>query len=214
MSENKNKKTNKKKAEDRAFLYFRENSKGGLNIKFGPEKFTEDTGKFNEILMVGNLKCILFLSSLTVKEPLDTRMSQYENIKLAYHAILDEAFPDVFDEKKRIMGLEEMAIERAEAGDEISPEFEEKIQEAKKEIKKRVDEQQAKTINGDYNKLLEDMEDQIELFNSVAEKVMKDFNPEKDEKGIDYKLILINLIAEKSNKIQEEYLKFKKSESE
>lgn len=213
MSENKNN-NNKKKKEDRAFLYFRENAKGGLNIKFGPEKFTEDTEKFSQVLMIGNLKCMLFLSSLTLKEPLDTRVAQYENIKIAYHAILDEAFPDVFDEKKRIMGLEEIAIERAEAGDKISPEFEEKIEEAKKAIKKRVEEQQAKTIHGDYNKMLEDMEDQIELFNLIAEKVMKDFNPEKDDKGIDYKLILINLISEKSNKIQQEYTKLKESESE
>ena len=160
------------KKEDQGFLYFRENSKGTMNVKFGPEKYATDTKKFSEILFMGNLNCMTFFSNLTIDEPMDFRISQYENLKLNYHAVLDQAFNDVFKEKKRIYELEELAIEKVNAGETVSPEFEEKIQEVKKEISNR------------STQVVRNSKDQLRKLTESLEKNME--NLEVAKKSLDY----------------------------
>ena len=202
------------KKENRAFLYFRENGNGGLNIKFGPEQFTTDTKKFNEILMIGNLKCISFLSGLTAKENLEIRMAQYENIKLSFSAVFDQAFPDVFAEKKRIMLNEEEAFRKAEADEPLSESFLKEIEETKKKMR---EENQAKpklVVTENNEKILKDIEDQVELFGKVYESVMENYNPkdveEKDETG--YKIILIGLVESKIDELKRLHFEISKDE--
>lgn len=101
-------------------------------------------------------------------------MSQYENLKLNYHAVLDHAFNDVFQEKKRIYELEELTIEKVNAGETVSTEFEEKIQEVKKEIANR------------STQVVRNSEDQIRKIRESLEKNME--NLEVAKKSLDYLL--------------------------
>ncbi|NCU41870.1 MAG: hypothetical protein EOM19_04075 [Candidatus Moranbacteria bacterium] len=200
------------KKEDRAFLYFRENAKGFLNVKFGPDQYATDTKKFVQILFAGNMSCITFLSNLTKEEPMETRMRQYENLKLNYHAVLDGAFEDVFEEKKKMLEEEITAIRRAEAGDPISPEFEEKIQEAKKEIKKRSTQKTQEKTDIKKEEFKKNVENKIEHL----EKTMKTFKEEneenhdileeKDFERNEYIQTITNLISDEIEKLKKLYL--------
>ena len=164
----------KLKKEDRAFLYFRENSRGLVNVRFGPDKYGKDTGRMSQVLVSGTLSCFSMFSLLTKNEPLDVRMAQHESIKMNYIAMLDTAFPDVFEEKKRITGLEEMAIERAEANDTLSKEYLEKVEEAKEKIKERTkNRNKGKSVLENQKEFLERVEDQMEQMEKVEEFLIK-----------------------------------------
>lgn len=197
------------KKKDRAFLYFRENNKGGLNIKFGPEQYTTDTKKFSEILMIGNLKCLAFLSGLTKDEDLEIRKAQYENIKISYQAIFDEVFPDVFEENKRILDLEETVIKRVEEGDSVSPEFEKKIEEAKKVIKERGTQKTPEQIEAQNEEFKKEVENKIQLLEETKKffiKACPKTEPEEDETQDDvYKQVIINFLNEELKKLTEIY---------
>jgi len=199
----------KLKKDDRAFLYFRENAKGALNIKFGPEKYATDTKKFTEILLTGNLHCMTFLSNLTKEEPMEFRMRQYDNMKVNYHAILDQAFDDVFAEKKRIYELEELAIERAESGDPISPEFEEKIKEAKAKIKERGTQKTPEKIEAQNDKFKREVEDKIQTLEETKKR-FGELHPEfesgeESEKDHIMKQVINNLIDDEIEKLKTLY---------
>jgi hypothetical protein len=201
--------SNKLKKDDRAFLYFRENAKGALNIKFGPEKFSTDTQKFTEVLLTGNLHCMTFLSNLTKQEPMEFRMRQYDNMKLNYHAVLDQAFDDVFAEKKRIYELEELAIERVENGDAISPEFEEKIQEAKATIKERSTQKTPEKIEGQSERFKKEVEDRIQILEETKarfEELHPELEPgEEDEENFIMKQVINGLIEDEIEKLTNLY---------
>lgn len=200
--------SNKIKKEDRGFLYFRENEKGGLNIKFGPDKYGHDTEKFSQILMIGVLKCIAFLSGLTSKEPLDIRMAQYENIKVSFSAIFDEAFPDVFEEKKRLLGLENLAIERAEAGDPLPQEYLDKIEKAKEQIKQRSTQRTPEKIEADQENFKKDVEDKIQTLQETKEHFQElhpEFEDDENEKNFIAKQVINKLIDEEIKKLEELY---------
>jgi hypothetical protein len=208
--------SNKIKKDDRAYLYFRENGKGGLNIKFGPDKYGEDTSKFSEILIMGNLKCVSFLSGLTIEEPLDTRMRQYENIKLTFSAIFDEAFPDVFQEKKRILGLEELAIERVESGDTVSPEFEKRVEEAKEEIKKRTNQNFEDKKESKQEEFKKNIEDKIQLLKETKERFLsKNHIDEEDLENEDRSMVEIikNLISDEIEKLTKLYIEIEEGKA-
>ncbi|NCB50128.1 MAG: hypothetical protein EOM53_05605 [Alphaproteobacteria bacterium] len=204
----------KLKKDSQAFLYFRENSKGALNIKFGPEKFSTDTKKFTEILLTGNLHCMTFLSNLTKQEPLDFRTRQYENLKLNYHAILDQAFEDVYEEKKRIYQLEELAIERVEKGDTVSPEFEKKVSEAKEDIAKRSNQKTFENKKEEEEKFRVELEKNIEalektriLISNIMGIQTMGFvtGDENDEKSDAYEVV-IRLIDDEIQKNKQAYM--------
>lgn len=201
--------SDKLKKDDRAFLYFRENAKGALNIKFGPEKFATDTQKFTEILLTGNLHCMTFLSNLTREEPMEFRMRQYDNMKVNYHAVLDQAFDDVFAEKKRIYELEELAIERVESGDPISPEFEEKIQEAKNEIKKRGTQKTPEEIQTKSEQFKKEVEDRIQTLEETKNhfgELHPELEPgEEVEENFIMKQVINNLIDDEIEKLKKLY---------
>lgn len=124
--------------EDRAYLYFRENKQGKLNIKFGPEKYDQDTKKFTEILFTGMLYGAHMLSAFTKDLGVEVRKEQYENLALTFNSILNDTFPDIFELKKQELLYEEMAIEAVESGDKVSEETKEKIDELKASVQKRI----------------------------------------------------------------------------
>lgn len=156
------------KKEDRAFLYYRQNKNGRLNMKFGPEKYTKDSEKFSQMLFTGTLYGVSFLSSLSREHGIEFRNKQYEDIALIFNSILNDSFPDVFEKKKQELTMEEMAIEAVEKGEEVPKETLEKIEELKEKIIERTPKR--KTIK-EYNKetveLLE--KDKVRLENEITE---------------------------------------------
>ena len=180
--EKKPRKVTKIKKEDRAYLYFRENALGNLNIKFGPEKYTKDTEKFYEILMYGTFKGISFLSGLTKKEPIMKRREHYNTISTSLSAVVNESFPDVFEMLKKEAEDEMTALKRVEEGHEVSPEFQKKFDEAKEKLKSRFSQKTTTTVSENNEKLAKDIEGQIELFTEVRESMMKEwgFDPNED----------------------------------
>jgi hypothetical protein len=200
--------SDKLKKDDRAFLYFRENAKGALNIKFGPEKFATDTQKFTEILLTGNLHCMTFLSNLTQQEPMEFRMKQYDNMKVNYHAVLDQAFEDVFAEKKRIYELEELAIERVESGDKVSQEFEEKIQEAKEEIKKRGTQKTEEKTEAKQEEFKKEIEDKIQLLEETKKSFLlkhEETYEDVEHADNDMATVILNLLNDEIEKLTKLY---------
>lgn len=129
------------KKRDRAYLYFRENKRGYLNIKFGPEKYGHDTEKFYEILMLGLLQSLNFLSNLTVDLALEDRERYYNIISNTVQSILFEAFPDVKDKIFADIEMENIVAEAVETGKTIPVEDEEafkaKIEETKEKLKEQ-----------------------------------------------------------------------------
>jgi hypothetical protein len=194
----------KKSKKELAYLYFRENNKGGLNIKFGPDIYSKDTEKFGEILLSGNLRCLDFLSILTKEEPMEVRMAQYENIRLSYNSLFDTAFPDVFEEKKRIMGLEEEAIRKMESGEPHDPEFLKQVEAAKEKIKQRST-QIIADVSDNNKKFISDVEEQLEILTHTQEVFRNQFNPEKDDRNINYKVLIDRMLEEKIDKLKELY---------
>ena len=72
------------KKEDRAFLYFQENSKGLLSIKFGPDKYARDTAKFRDMLMLGLGYGLSFFSGL-IKDKSILELPQERFMTMALH---------------------------------------------------------------------------------------------------------------------------------
>lgn len=173
------------KKEDRAFLYFRENGLGNLNIKFGPDKYVKNTEKFYEILMYGLFKGISFLSNLTKKHPLSKRREHYETISKSLTAIINEAFPDVFQEIKNEIEMENETIKRVEAGHQVSEEFQEKFDEAKEELKKRFSDKKEITVSDNNKKLAEDIQEQMELLKETQDAILMKFYGHTDEDAMD-----------------------------
>lgn len=79
----------------KVYLKFLTDRKGGVQIKFGPEKHAGELEEFFKILMIGNSQSILFLSSI-VKDQ-EERESLFHRIGNTYNAILLDAFPDIKD---------------------------------------------------------------------------------------------------------------------
>jgi len=177
-------KVSKIKKEDRAFLYFRENGLGNLNIKFGPEKYAHNTEKFYEILMYGLFKGISFLSNLTKKHPITQRREHYETISRSLTAVINESFPDVFEEIKKEIEMENETIKRVETGHQVSEEFQEKFDEAKEELKSRFVKKEAMTVSETNQQLAKDLESQIELFKETQDAILLKFYGTKDEDAI------------------------------
>lgn len=129
------------KKRDRAYLYFRENKRGYLNIKFGPEKYGHDTEKFYEILMLGLLQSLNFLSNLTVDLALEDRERYYNIISNTVQSILFEAFPDVKDKIFADIEMENIVAEAVETGKTIPVEDEEAFKARIEETKTKLKEQ-------------------------------------------------------------------------
>lgn len=164
------------KKEDRAFLYYRQNSNGRLNMKFGPEKYHKDTSKFSEMLFSGTLYGVSFLASLSSELGEEFREKQYEDIGAIFNSILNDSFPDIYEKKKKELLMEEEAIEAVEKGKDIPEETLEKIQATKQKVKERIAEKQSIK---DYNKkTIELMEDEKERI----EKELKEINAFLDER--------------------------------
>lgn len=145
---------------DRAFLYFRENGKGYLNIKFGPDKYSHDTEKFYEILITGLLQSVTFLSNISKELPIEKRKENYETLRLAFQAILFEAFPDIKKIIEDEMEIDQMVEEAVESGEKIEvPDeeiFKEQIKQAKEKYKKdAVNPSNIEKLEEDYLKLNE-----------------------------------------------------------
>lgn len=132
----------KVRKEERAYLYFRENNKGSLNIKFGPDKYTKDTSKFYEILIMGILQSVTFLSNMMADFDLEKRKENYDIISNAFQAILFEAFPDIKEEIFKEIELEEVVAEAVEKGEKIEVENEEeflaKVEETKENLREKM----------------------------------------------------------------------------
>lgn len=140
---------------------------------------------------------------------MELRMRQYDNMKINYHAVLDQAFDDVFAEKKRIYELEELAIERVESGDSISPEFEEKIQEAKEEIKKRGTQKTPEQIQTKSEQFKKEVEDRIQTLEETK-KYFGELHPEletgeESEENFIMKQVINNLIDDEIEKLKKLY---------
>lgn len=187
------------KKEDRAYLYFRENKLGNLNIKFGPEKYTKDTSKFYDILMYGMFKGISFLSGLTKKEPIMKRREHYNSISTSLSAVVNEAFPDVYEMLKKEAEDEILAIQRAESGHVRSPEFEEKFEEAKEQLKERFAQKTTMTVSENNKKIANDIIEQIELFREVQDVMNKEWTITNGDEAdlFQPKRVVFNLIESK-----------------
>lgn len=195
------------KKEDRAFLYFRENGLGNLNIKFGPEKYTKDTSKFYDIFMFGAFKVISFLSGLTKNEDIMKRREHYNSISTSFSAVVNQAFPDVFEMLKQESIDEIETIKRVKEGHQVSPEFQEKFDKAKEELKARIPEKKILTVSETNIQLIKDIENQIELFTGVQEAMNVGWKINEDEikeEDIDSKRIIFNLIESKIMDLSEQ----------
>ncbi len=172
-------KDKKVKKEDRAFLYFRENSRGRLNIKFGPEKYTKDTEKLSHMLLTGAYYILTLMAQFAEgNEHIEEEMYNYYT--LAFSAIINEAFPKIFDKLRAEQLNEELAIQRVEEGHEISEETIEKIEQTKEKIKERFTHNQATTINEHNLQLISELETVL----SQHFEILKYFNKTLD--GLDY----------------------------
>lgn len=175
---------------DRAYLYFRENGRGYLNIKFGPEQYTNDTQKFYEILMVGVLQAVTFLSNVGENLTFEERQENYETLRLAFQAILFEAFPDIKKMMDDETAIEELVDQAVESGEKILAEDEEEFQKQKSEAKKRY----RQIIEEQYAMPLEEIKKEIigsiEIFENIIERLQgKKYIKENQRK------ILLNLIS-------------------
>jgi hypothetical protein len=164
------------KKDDRAFLYFRENREGTINVKFGPKKYSKDTEKFYELMMKGFYNCLLFLSGVMSELSIEEREGAYEKISLAFGSMLSDSFKDVFDKKKKEYELEELAIERVEKGEfNPSEEFKEKISETKKEIGKRKEKTQLLNVKKQQEEYRKILEDEMERVTRASDAIRKYF---------------------------------------
>lgn len=144
-----NKSKGQLKKEDRAFLYFQENSKGLLSIKFGPDKYARDTAKFRDMLMLGLGYGLSFFSGLIKDKSIFEREEFYEKTSLTLSAILQQSFPDVFEFREQKLLDEEQAIKRVEEGWKPSEETLEKIEEIKKVNEERLKKNRNITMSAD-----------------------------------------------------------------
>lgn len=200
------------KKEDRAFLYFMENSKGRLSIKFGPDKYTHNTKKFNDMLMLGLSYGLAFFSNLLKEKPINEREEYYDKIILTLGAVAHEAFPDVFEYKAKKIVDEETAIKLVEEGFTPSEETEQKVLKLKEELREQIKNSRklSLTVDEHNQKLLKDLEDTFELYNQVLEYIMlipkKLTNKNKLElKELDFKPfgILVNIMLKEIEGIKQ-----------
>lgn len=139
-----NKSKNQIPKEDRAFLHVRENAKGRLNIKFGPEKYSTNTEKFNQMLMTTLLYGLSFINTLTKDLPITEREMHYDSVQTTLSSVLAGAFPEVFEYKRKQMLMEEEAIENVKKGVPVDEETLNKINEVKESVMSRIKEDEEK----------------------------------------------------------------------
>lgn len=158
--------------EDRAFLYFRENGKGYLNIKFGPEKYTKDTQKFYEVLMVGVLQAVTFLSNVGSELSPEQREDNYETLRIGFQAILFEAFPDIKRKIDEELAIEEVVIKATEEGKLIPVKDEETFQKAIEETKEKHKSQTSEVLKKEnLEKQKEEIVEAIAVFKDIIERL-------------------------------------------
>lgn len=179
--------------EDRAYLYFQENSRGLLSIKFGPDKYARDTAKFRDMLMLGLGYGLSFFSDLIKDRTILEREEFYEKTSLTLSALLQQAFPDVFEYRAKKLLDEEEAIRRVEEGWKPSEETLEKIKEIKKANEERLKKNRNLTMSVD------EKEDEILL---QLEYAYQEYN-----KALDYMMTVQNKLTNK-NKLEYSELDF------
>lgn len=169
-----NKSKNQIPKEDRAFLHVRENAKGRLNIKFGPEKYSTNTEKFNQMLMTTLLYGLSFINTLTKDLPITEREMHYDSVQMTLSSVLSGAFPEVFEYKRKQMLMEEEAIERVKKGVPVDEETLNKINEVKESVMSRIKEDEEKLQKSIMNKIskadeeLKEIELALKTFNKVT----------------------------------------------
>lgn len=169
-----NKSKNQIPKEDRAFLHVRENAKGRLNIKFGPEKYSTNTEKFNQMLMTTLLYGLSFINTLTKDLPITEREKHYDSVQMTLSSVLSGAFPEVFEYKRKQMLMEEEAIERVKKGVPVDEETLNKINEVKESVMSRIKEDEEKLQKSIMNKIskadeeLKEIELALKTFNKVT----------------------------------------------
>lgn len=169
-----NKSKNQIPKEDRAFLHVRENAKGRLNIKFGPEKYSTNTEKFNQMLMTTLLYGLSFINTLTKDLPITEREMHYDSVQMTLSSVLSGAFPEVFEYKRKQMLMEEEAIERVQKGVPVEEETLNKINEVKESVMSRIKEDKEKLQKSIMKKIskadeeLKEIELALKTFNKVT----------------------------------------------
>lgn len=161
--------------QDRAFLYFRENSRGYLNIKFGPDKYSSDTKKFYEVLMVGVLQSITFLANVGKDQlTFEEHKENYETIRQAFQAVLFEAFPEVKKKIDEELAIEEEVIKVTEEGKFVPVEDEEAFQKAIEETKTSLKGKSSEVLKQKDLKLeIEKIKESLPVFEEILERIQR-----------------------------------------
>jgi hypothetical protein len=100
--------------EDRAYLYIRENSRGGINIKFGPDKYSVDTDKLMDITFYGLYKVLALVTSFIPQEDIKARKDFYDSYARLFSSILNSILPDIAEIKEKEISYQEQAIKDVE----------------------------------------------------------------------------------------------------
>lgn len=213
------------KKEDRAYLYFQENSRGLLSIKFGPDKYARDTAKFRDMLMLGLGYGLSFFSELIKDRTILEREEFYEKTSLTLSALLQQAFPDVFEYREKKLLDEEEAIRRVEEGWKPSEETLEKIKEIKKVNEERLKKNRNLTMSVDEkeDEILLQLEYAYQEYNKALDYMMNARNKLTNKNKLEYseldfdpfkivQNLLINEIQKLTTKLEPYYISKEKQE--